>query len=145
MQPDRRVLGHAVVEAGRLPGVREEAHADRLPEVVQLQPARADRVHDARVVDAARRDAQRARAQQQVRVRRRPERVAHDQERHVFRRRVAQDLVRARLDQLADREQHGAPVEGFLRSPSDPARVGRGSVRTSFSFSIIRMLVYASR
>ena len=72
MHPEVRVLAHAVVEAVRAPGLGEEHERDRLPEVVQLQAARADRVHDRRVVHDARRDAQRPRAEHDVRVRRRP-------------------------------------------------------------------------
>lgn len=69
MHPEPDVLLHAVVEAVRTPRIREEHQRDGLAEVVQLQTARAGGVHDRRVVDHARRDAQRARAQYNVRVR----------------------------------------------------------------------------
>ena len=80
MHAEVRVLLDAVVEAVRLPGVREEDERDRLPEVVELQAARADGVHDACVVDDARGDVQGASAEEDVGVGGRAEGVADDEE-----------------------------------------------------------------
>ena len=45
-----RILAHSVEEAVWPPRVGEEDDRDGLAEVVQLQPARADRVHGGRVI-----------------------------------------------------------------------------------------------
>ena len=136
MHAEVRVLADAVVEAVWAPAVREEHERDRLPEVVQLQAARAYRVHDRRVVHDPRGDAERAGAEHDVRVRRRartgcksvmetgrqgwkrgrgsPVGVADDEERDVFGVSVAEDLVRFGLYHVAVGEDQLLPVECFL-------------------------------
>lgn len=69
MQPHIPILLDPIIKARRPPVLRKEHHRHRLPKVVQLQPARANGVHDGCVVDCAEGDGQLARAQQQVGVR----------------------------------------------------------------------------
>lgn len=69
MHAEVRVLLHAIVEAVRFPGIREEDEGNRLPKVVQLQAARTDGVHDGCVVDDLYGDVCRSGAENDVGVR----------------------------------------------------------------------------
>ena len=109
-----RILAHAVVEAVGPPRVGEEDERDGLAEVVQLQPARADRVHDGRVVYDARRDAERAGAEEDVGVCCCAKGVADDEEGDVPRVRVSQDLVTLGLDHFTVSEDERFAVQLFL-------------------------------
>lgn len=114
VHPKVRVLAHAVVEAVRPPRVGEEDERDGLAEVVQLQTARADRVHDGRVMYDARRDAERTGAEEDVGVRRRAKGVADDEEGDVPSVRISQDLVTLRLDHVSISEDERFAVQLFL-------------------------------
>lgn len=69
MQANITVLLDTIVKTRRPPRVREEHHRHSLSEVVQLQSARTNRVHDGCVVDRAHGDQELARAQEKVGVR----------------------------------------------------------------------------
>jgi hypothetical protein len=71
------VVGQHVVEAIRMPLLAEEADGHGLAEGVELQPAAAHRAHARRVVHDGDFDAHLLRAENQVRVCRRAERIAH--------------------------------------------------------------------
>lgn len=114
VQADVAVLLDAVVEAGGPPAVGEEDHADRLAKVVQLQARRADPRHDGGVGHRPHGYAELARAQDQVRVRRGAERVAHDAKGNVDVGGVAQNLVAVGLDHFAVGNDYGSAIVGFL-------------------------------
>lgn len=114
MHPEVRVLAHAVVEAVRPPRVGEEDERDGLAEVVQLQTARANRVHDGRVVYDPRRNAERAGAEEDVGVCRRAKGVANHEESNILIVGISQDLVALRLDHVAVRKEERLAVQLFL-------------------------------
>jgi hypothetical protein len=93
VHPKIRVLAHAVVETVGLPGVGEEDEGDGLTEVVQLQTTRANGVHDRRVVYDARRNAEPACTEKDIRVGRSAKGVSDNEESYVFGMRISQDLV----------------------------------------------------
>jgi hypothetical protein len=101
VHPKIRVLAHVVVETVGPPGVGEEDEGDGLTEVVQLQTASANGVHDRRVVYDTGRDAERARPEEDVRVRCRAKRVSDDEESNILSVRFSQDLVTSCLDHVA--------------------------------------------
>jgi len=110
VHPEVGVLAHTVVEAIWTPRVGEKDERYGLAEVVQLQTARADRVHDGRIVYDARRDAECPRAEEDVGVRGRAEGVTDDEEGDVLSECISQDLVAFRLDHVAVREDERLPV-----------------------------------
>ena len=114
VHPEVRVLAHAIVEAVRSPRIGEEDEGDGLAEVVQLQTARANCVHDGRVVYDAGRDAERACTEEDVRMRRRTEGIADDEESDILSVRISQDLVALRLDHVTVREDKRLPIKLFL-------------------------------
>mmetsp|Transcript_4435 Transcript_4435/g.13114 ORF Transcript_4435/g.13114 Transcript_4435/m.13114 type:complete len:299 (+) Transcript_4435:95-991(+) len=101
------------VEGRGPPGALEEGDGHRLAVAVQLQPTLAHGAHDARVQHDLDRRAHLPRAQRDVRVRRRAERVADHEQGDVPRRAAAEDLVALALDRLARRDLDGPPVEGL--------------------------------
>ena len=124
MRPELRILAHAIVEAVWAPRVGEEDERDGLAEVVQLQTARADRVHDGRVVYDARRDAERPGAEEDVGVRRRAKRVPDDKESDVLIVGVSQDLVAFRFDHVTISKDEGLAVKLFLNGGDLSSRTG---------------------
>lgn len=123
VQAKPHVLADALEPRVRAPVLGPERDADRLAKVVPSEAARAERSGDRRIVDDAHVDRrrrararrlERACAHNQVRVRRRRQRVADDQERDVARVRRKQDIVRLELHRLAVRERHFFFVEFFL-------------------------------
>lgn len=114
VQANVPVLLDPVVEARGPPALGEEDHADRLAKIVQLQPGRANARQDGRVRDRPNGDAEFARAEDQVRVRRCAEGVPDDQEGHIHIVGVAQDLVAVGLDHLAVGNYNRAPIVRLL-------------------------------
>jgi hypothetical protein len=112
VQAARRIVRGALVPRVGLPARLEKGQRNGGAVRVELQAGRAARVHDARIVHDLHAQTGAARAQQQVRVRRRAQRVAHDQQRHraLARQRRGQQRRRRRraLDVLAPRHAHGA-------------------------------------
>jgi DNA-binding NarL/FixJ family response regulator len=81
----RRVERNLVLPAVRAPAVAEKGDRDRAALVLELEARGADGVHDGGIVDDVRLDALGLRAEEEVRVRRRAERVAHDEKGDVAR------------------------------------------------------------
>ena len=130
VHPEIRVFAHPVVEAVRPPRVGEEDERDGLAKVVQLQAARADRVHDGRVVYDPRRNAERTGAEEDVGVRRRAKGVADDEESDILIVRISQDLVALRLDHVAVRKDERLAVKLFLYGHSMSSGTGNSGIRT---------------
>mmetsp|Transcript_34994 Transcript_34994/g.87112 ORF Transcript_34994/g.87112 Transcript_34994/m.87112 type:complete len:227 (+) Transcript_34994:448-1128(+) len=101
VQADIVVLHHLVVEGVWTPRAREEADGNCLAKPVELQAAAPNRIHDRGVVHHFVRDAELLRAREEVAVRRRAERVSHDQHGHVLGARALEDRLDVRLAQLS--------------------------------------------
>lgn len=128
VRPELRILAHAIVEAVWAPRIGEEDERDRLAEVVQLQTARADRVHDGRVVYDARWDAKRPGAEEDVGVRRRAKRVSDDKESNILIMGVSQDLVTFRLNHITIRGDDGLAVKVFLNGRDISSESGKSEI-----------------
>ena len=120
VHPEVRILTDAIVEAVWPPSVGEEDERDGLAKVVQLQTARADRVHDGRVVYDTRRDAERTGAEEDIGVRCRAERVADDEESDVPSVRIFQDRAAFCLDHFAVRDDQWLSIKLFLYGNDEP-------------------------
>jgi hypothetical protein len=114
VHPKISVLAHTIVEAVGTPCVGEKDEGDGLAKVVQLQAARSDRVHNGRVVYDTRRYAERAGAEQDVRVGSSAERIAHDEKRNVLDVSISQDLVTLCLYHVAIGKDKGLAIEHLL-------------------------------
>merc|ERR1711916_176442 len=98
VEPPLCVRLDLLVERVRPPPLVEEHNRDREPKVVQLEPTRARRIHDRRVVDHLDLNTCLLRTHHKVRVRRRTKRVPHNQKPNVLLpRRLNQRVVRTRL------------------------------------------------
>ena len=128
MRPKLRILAHAIVEAIWAPRVGEEDERDGLAEVVQLETARADRVHDGRVVDDARRYAERSRSEEDVGVRRRAKGVPDNKESNILIVGVSQDLVAFRLDHVTISGDDGLAVKRFLNGRDISSGSGKSEI-----------------
>ena len=115
MHAQLQVLLQPIVPTTRLPRVGVETQAQRLSEIVQLQPRRPERGHDRRVVDDLTGDPFTLRSEQEVRMRRRRGRIPDDEKGDVHLGRIGEDGIGFEFNSLTGGEDDFSAVEFFLR------------------------------